>query len=117
MINSMSFDFDAPRTSLTPPKQDAKTVTEISQEIKRLVENTFNKVYVKGEIFGAKRADSGHWYLSLKDENSVKPHYINGLNKESIKQLAYYREKKILKVKLLFNTKFKGKIFKIKLAN
>ena len=26
---------------------------------------------VKGEIFGAKRADSGHWYLSLKDENSL----------------------------------------------
>ena len=46
------------------------TVSEISAEIKRAVEEQFGYVRVKGEIFGAKRADSGHWYLSLKDENS-----------------------------------------------
>ena len=46
------------------------TVSEISAEIKRTVEDKFSYVRVKGEIFGAKRADSGHWYLSLKDENS-----------------------------------------------
>ena len=47
------------------------TVSEISFEIKRFVETTFNKVRVKGEIFGAKRADSGHWYLTLKDDNAA----------------------------------------------
>lgn len=47
------------------------TVSEISFEIKRFVETTFNHIRVRGEIFGAKRADSGHWYLSLKDENAV----------------------------------------------
>ena len=47
------------------------TVSEISFEIKKFVETNFNRVRVKGEIFGAKRADSGHWYLSLKDENAV----------------------------------------------
>ncbi len=47
------------------------TVSEISFAIKQLVETSFTHVRVKGEIFGAKRADSGHWYLSLKDENSV----------------------------------------------
>mgnify|MGYP002860264180 CR=1 FL=1 len=47
------------------------TVSEISFAIKQLVETSFAHVRVKGEIFGAKRADSGHWYLSLKDENSV----------------------------------------------
>lgn len=46
------------------------TVTEISTQIKNVVEEKFSFVRVKGEIFGAKRADSGHWYLSLKDENS-----------------------------------------------
>ena len=46
------------------------TVSEISAEIKRTVEDKFGFVRVKGEIFGAKRADSGHWYLSLKDENA-----------------------------------------------
>ena len=47
------------------------TVSEISFAIKQLVEGSFANVRVKGEIFGAKRADSGHWYLSLKDENSI----------------------------------------------
>ena len=47
------------------------SVSEISFAIKRCVETTFHSVRVKGEIFGAKRADSGHWYLSLKDENAV----------------------------------------------
>ena len=47
------------------------TVSEVSFAIKQLVEGAFGHVRIKGEIFGAKRADSGHWYLSLKDENSV----------------------------------------------
>jgi exodeoxyribonuclease VII large subunit len=47
------------------------TVSEISFAVKRCVETTFSLVKVKGEIFGAKRADSGHWYLSLKDENAM----------------------------------------------
>lgn len=47
------------------------TVSEVSFAIKNLVETTFSHVRIKGEIFGAKRADSGHWYLSLKDENSL----------------------------------------------
>lgn len=47
------------------------SVSEISFAIRKSVETTFAKVRVKGEIFGSKRADSGHWYLSLKDENAV----------------------------------------------
>lgn len=47
------------------------SVSEISFAIKRCVETTFGLVRVKGEIFGAKQADSGHWYLSLKDQNAV----------------------------------------------
>jgi len=52
-------------------EQKEYSVSEISFAIKRCVENTFSLVRVKGEIFGAKKADSGHWYLSLKDENAV----------------------------------------------
>ena len=47
------------------------TVSEISFAVKQVVETAFANVRVKGEIFGAKRADSGHWYLSLKDENAI----------------------------------------------
>lgn len=72
----MSFDFDIPPKKEKPTKEPprevkAKTVTEISQDIKNFVEKNFSHIFVKGEIFGAKRADSGHWYLSLKDENAV----------------------------------------------
>lgn len=71
---SMSFDFEAPvvlTSSEAPATPEPKTITEISNEIKRFVEGNFNHVLIRGEIFGAKRADSGHWYLSLKDENAV----------------------------------------------
>ena len=47
------------------------SVSEISFAIKKCVETTFNQVRVRGEIFGSKRADSGHWYLALKDANAV----------------------------------------------
>ena len=47
------------------------TVSEISFEIKRFIETSFAKVRIRGEIFGAKRADSGHWYLTLKDDNAA----------------------------------------------
>lgn len=52
-------------------QQKEFSVSELSFEIKRYVENTFGQVRVKGEIFGGKVADSGHYYLSLKDPNAV----------------------------------------------
>ncbi len=58
-------------TLQTAPELKEYSVSEISAEIKRFVENKFGHVRIKGEIFGAKRADSGHYYLSLKDENAV----------------------------------------------
>ncbi len=66
------FDITPPQEStFLKPELKEFTVSEISFEIKKFVENTFNRVRIKGEIFGGKRADSGHWYLSLKDENAV----------------------------------------------
>ena len=69
----LSFNFEEDKASQTATsiESKAKTVSEVSNDIKRFVETTFNKVVVKGEIFGAKRADSGHWYLALKDANAV----------------------------------------------
>lgn len=68
---SMSFNFEEEKQKIATPESEPKSVSELSNEIKRYVEGTFGKVLVRGEIFGAKRADSGHWYLSLKDENAV----------------------------------------------
>ncbi len=47
------------------------TVSELSQALKRVVEDQFAWVRVRGEISGFKRAASGHLYMALKDENAV----------------------------------------------
>ena len=47
------------------------SVSEISQALKRTVEETFSRVRVRGEISGLTRAASGHMYLSLKDDKAV----------------------------------------------
>ena len=47
------------------------SVTDLSQTLKEVVETAFARVKVKGEVFGVKRASSGHIYFSLKDENAV----------------------------------------------
>lgn len=47
------------------------TVSELSETIKTLLEDTFQFVSVKGEISGFKIAPSGHAYFALKDEKSV----------------------------------------------
>mgnify|MGYP002624353748 CR=1 FL=1 len=65
-------DFFNPMTDVLMKKDEAEfTVSEISARIKVFVESNFGRVKVKGEIFGAKRADSGHWYLTLKDDNAA----------------------------------------------
>ena len=47
------------------------SVGEISQALKRALEDTFGRVRVRGEVSGFKRAASGHLYFSLKDEDAV----------------------------------------------
>ena len=47
------------------------SVSELSEAIKRTLEGRFERVRVRGEISGFKRAASGHLYMALKDENAV----------------------------------------------
>jgi exodeoxyribonuclease VII large subunit len=46
----------------------ALSVSEISAALKRVVEDRFGFVRIRGELSGVKRAASGHLYLSLKDD-------------------------------------------------
>ncbi|MCR4418362.1 MAG: exodeoxyribonuclease VII large subunit [Ignavibacteria bacterium] len=46
------------------------SVSEIIREIKILLETSFDYITVVGEISNFKAYQSGHWYFSLKDENS-----------------------------------------------
>ncbi|MEO6153583.1 MAG: exodeoxyribonuclease VII large subunit [Croceibacterium sp.] len=47
------------------------SITEISNLLKRTVEDRFGFVRLRGELSGVKRAASGHLYCCLKDEGAV----------------------------------------------
>lgn len=59
---------DAPRPGGNAPEF---TVSDLSRQIKRMVEDGFGHVRVRGEIGECKLHTSGHLYLSLKDEGAV----------------------------------------------
>ncbi len=46
------------------------SVSEFSRSMKRIVEDAFGYVRIKGEIIGLKRASSNHLYFSLKDDEA-----------------------------------------------
>ena len=46
------------------------SVSELSAQLKRTVEDRFGFVRLRGELSGVKRAASGHLYCSLKDESA-----------------------------------------------
>ncbi|GHC85320.1 exodeoxyribonuclease VII large subunit [Novosphingobium pokkalii] len=48
----------------------ALSISEISAQLKRTVEDRFGFVRVRGELSGVKRAASGHLYMALKDEGA-----------------------------------------------
>ena len=47
------------------------SVGDLSRDLKRLVEDSFRVVRVRGEISGLKRHTSGHVYFALKDSQAV----------------------------------------------
>ena len=62
-----------PRSNLgSTPDADRRvfTITEITRAVKTTLESTFGKVWVTGEISNLRRPQSGHVYLTLKDENA-----------------------------------------------
>ncbi|MEO1998617.1 MAG: exodeoxyribonuclease VII large subunit, partial [Planctomycetaceae bacterium] len=46
------------------------SVTQLTRQVKDLVEANFPQVAVAGEISNCTRAGSGHVYLTLKDEDA-----------------------------------------------
>ena len=64
------------------------TVTELTEEIRRILEGGFSSVWVQGEISNYKRAPSGHSYFTLKDDNS------------QVKSVMFKGQSRFLKFKL-----------------
>src|ERR1041384_6960920 len=50
------------------PRRVPLTISELTAEIRGLVEGEFSKVAVEGEISNCRPASSGHIYFSLKDD-------------------------------------------------
>lgn len=57
----------------TSTLQPVLTVTELTAQIRVLLEDTFDRVAVVGEVSNAKVYPSGHWYFSLKDKDATIP--------------------------------------------
>jgi len=51
--------------------QHIYTVSELTQDIKLILENTFPSIWLEGEISNFTHHLSGHMYFSLKDENAI----------------------------------------------
>src|SRR5688500_10209218 len=69
-------DDDVPAAGLVAKGQPGDnaaplSITEISNLLKRTVEDRFGFVKLRGELSGVKRAASGHLYCCLKDEGAV----------------------------------------------
>ena len=73
------FDMDDPFGLPPAPEEEAPapnappeySVSEISHKLKRVVEDEFSFVRVRGEISRVTIAKSGHMYTSLKDDSAV----------------------------------------------
>ncbi|HMN17440.1 MAG TPA: exodeoxyribonuclease VII large subunit [Ignavibacteriaceae bacterium] len=52
-------------------KEQIFSVSEITRSIKFVLESSFEKLSIEGELSNFKAHSSGHWYFSLKDEEAV----------------------------------------------
>jgi len=72
------------------------TVTALTAEIKSLLEEEFDFVWVEGEISNFACPSSGHYYMSLKDENAqikavmfkMQAHYLKFIPEDGMKVVA-----------------------------
>ncbi|WP_417826190.1 exodeoxyribonuclease VII large subunit [Thalassospira povalilytica] len=60
-----------PETPVKSGNAPEFSVSDLSNALKRTVEDAFSFVRVRGEISGFKQASSGHMYLALKDDKAV----------------------------------------------
>jgi exodeoxyribonuclease VII large subunit len=58
------------------PEEQVLTVSEVTDQIKDLLETGFPNVWIEGEISNFSRPRSGHCYLTLKDDEAQLPAVI-----------------------------------------
>ncbi len=71
-------------TTITDTQEAVKiySVSELTQQIQQLIEGKFDSVWIEGEISNFRCPISGHYYMSLKDENAqIKAVMFKGQNR------------------------------------
>lgn len=53
-----------------PAARPAYSVTELALTLKEAVEGATGQVWVKGEVIGMKTYQAGHWYFTIRDQES-----------------------------------------------
>src|SRR4051812_37012384 len=56
-----------PMTPELPGLAPPLSVSDLNRQVRTLLENRFEMIWVAGELSGVKKAASGHWYFCLKD--------------------------------------------------
>jgi exodeoxyribonuclease VII large subunit len=70
------FDYGAPplipepRRAPGASRETAVTITELNNSTRSLLEESFSRFWVRGEVSDFKRYRSGHWYFTLRDSVS-----------------------------------------------
>ena len=60
----------ASRAAMSPEIDRPLTITEITGDIRMMLEETFTRVWLVGEVSNLRRPASGHLYLTLKDDGA-----------------------------------------------
>ena len=68
----MTQDLFTESKDLKPPRR-IFTVSQITQDIKLILEAAFGEVWIEGEVSNFQAHHSGHFYFTLKDDSSVLP--------------------------------------------
>ena len=71
--------------SIRRPPPDALTVSQLARRIGGVLEGSFDRVWVRGEISNFRRFNSGHWYFTLKDSGAQLKSAMFGRDNRSVR--------------------------------
>ncbi|HLU00662.1 MAG TPA: exodeoxyribonuclease VII large subunit [Burkholderiaceae bacterium] len=60
-----------PISQLSGTDEPVLTVTQLNRRVGQLLQASFSRIWLKGEISNFTQAASGHWYFSIKDEHAA----------------------------------------------
>lgn len=70
------------KMSMKMPKNNVYTVTRLNGEVRQLLESELGRVWLEAEISNFSAPSSGHWYLTLKDNQAqIRSAMFKGKNR------------------------------------